>query len=116
MKGDKTWDQSWTSGDPQAELEMTPGQILNSKTVETISRARKLTQSRAQLLAQPSSNRLRFDYERLKDLVFIEETVGGRWQKFYHVIFVTSKVLQGDCFGSVVWKIKLRGGNGSRND
>lgn len=40
------------------ELEMTPGRIPNSKTVETISRARKLAQSRAQPLAQPSSNRL----------------------------------------------------------
>lgn len=46
---------------------------------------------------------------RLKDLVFIEETVGGSWQKFYQVVFVTSEVLGGDCFGSVVWKIKEEG-------
>ena len=46
---------------------------------------------------------------RLKVLVFIEETVGGSWQKFYQVIFVTSEVLRGDCFGSVVWKIKEEG-------
>lgn len=41
---------------------------------------------------------------RLKDMVFIEETVEGSWQKFYQVIFVTSEVLRGDCLGSVVWK------------
>lgn len=52
---------------------------------------------------------------RLKDLVFIEETVGGSRQKFYQVIFVTSEVPRGDCLGSVVWKIKERRGNGSRN-
>lgn len=43
---------------------------------------------------------------RLKNLVFIEETVGGSWQQFNQVIFVIIEVLQGDCFGSVVWKIE----------
>jgi hypothetical protein len=47
-------------------------------------------------------------HARLKNLVFIEETVGGSWQKLNQAIFIIIEVLQGYCFGSMVWKVEDR--------